>query len=329
MNNLIPVDYFDLVMIRSCQMGCEGCCTFSDHKKIKGLIDVSDVEEAVAFWAKRLKPKRVHLFGGEPLMHPQFMDWFRLAAKYFPKDLDDGKRFPIWLNTNGYYLDKLFDHIQELFVDNFLFVSVTHHTLDEPYASLVMNNFDTLKTLVADAYNKKYAGQDWQWEVGSPWDTPSKIFHRLVNSQGHCYILINMTHQYDDHFVSHYRGHGETLKPWHDYNHDEKLYDNHRMCHITNYVQLYDNRLWKCPPRGVLNQTLEAYNLTEDPDWAPYYNEYESLGLDASEEKIATWFERQRLPEKTCNMCGFMYSDNQLIPAQQHLPKKLFKLKPA
>ena len=28
------VEYLDIVTIRSCQLRCDGCCTFSDHKDI-------------------------------------------------------------------------------------------------------------------------------------------------------------------------------------------------------------------------------------------------------------------------------------------------------
>ena len=140
-------------------------------------------------------------------------------------------------------------------------------------------------------------------------------------------IMLNMTFQHDDHFVPHYQGHGPTLKPWQDYRNGTDKEKNHAVCHIKNYVQLYQDRLWKCPPRAVLNQTLETYKLEQDPDWVSYYNEYESLGIDASQDAINAWFERQKTVENTCNMCGFMHS-NTTMQAQQHLPKKLFKLKP-
>ena len=314
------VDFFDLVMIRSCQMGCEGCCTFSDHKKINGLINVEDAEPALAFWAQYIEPSRVHLFGGEPTMHPQLIEWFALARKYFPQTQ------PIWLNTNGYFLDKLFDHIDNLFVNAGTAVSVTHHTTEEPYASLVINNYTKLKELILERFTARRWGMKYRWEEGTPWDSDHKKFSLLKDQNDIINCMVNMTYQHGDHFVPHYKGHGSTLKPWHDYNNTRAKLENHSVCHIKNYVQFYDNRLWKCPPRAVLNQTLETYNLQEDPDWAPYYNQYESIGIDASPDEIDAWFKRQAKAENSCNMCGFMYS-NTSLPAQQHMPKKLFKIK--
>jgi len=319
------VDFLDLVIIRSCQLACEGCCTFSDHQKINGLVNPADAEPAIAFFSQYIDPTRVHLFGGEPLMHPKYMDWFRLAFKYWPL-ATDGKRLPIWLNTNGYYLDKLFNNIEELFVENQTFVSVTHHTLEEPYSSLVLNNYKRLQDLILAEYQLRRPSYQWQWVAPTPWDTEHKKFTCLENNAGHRMIMLNMTEQHEDHFVPHYRGYGPTLKPFHEYTNAVALNDNHTVCHIKNYIQLYDNRLWKCPPRAVLNHTLDTYKLTEDSDWYSYYNDYESLATNATESEVDQWFLKQKSPENTCNMCGFMYSNTDL-PAQQHLPKKLFKLK--
>ena len=322
------VDFLDLVIIRSCQLACEGCCTFSDHKEINGLIEPADAEEAVKFWAQYISPGRVQLFGGEPTMHPRLIDWIRLARKYFP---DSGAN---WLNTNGYYLDKLFDHINELFVDNFTFVSVTHHTTVEPYNSLVLGNYAELQRLVQEAWQKRLPNGNWQWIPNDDWSSGEyKKFIWLTNiNSGQQVVIFNMTFQSGPggKFVSHYQRRGLELKPWQDYNDiSDAAARNHSMCHIKNYVQLYKNRLWKCPPRAVLNQTLETYNLQNTQEWTDYYNKYQSLGTDASEDEINQWFVRQSGPENTCNMCGFVAKETSLYAGQQHLPKKMFKLKSA
>ena len=321
------VDYLDLVIIRSCQLACEGCCTFSDHKKINGLVDVEEAEAGVAFWSQHVNPERVHIFGGEPMMHPQLLDWVRLARKYFPRTRDGLYPMPIWINTNGYYLDKLFDHVKELFIDNSTSLSVTFHTTEEPYATLVLDNYKKLQDLILEAHRCRRPKSQIKWVTDTPWDSGNyKKFTYLEDEEGRKTTVLNMTFQHTEHFVTHYRGHGPTLKPWYNYNDANGKSSNHQLCHINNYVQLYKNQLWKCPPRAVLNQTLETYQLQNDPDWAPYYNEYESLDITASEDAINAWFERQKTPENTCNMCGFIYSNTD-IPAQQHLPKKMFKLK--
>jgi MoaA/NifB/PqqE/SkfB family radical SAM enzyme len=322
---MFDVDYLDLVTIRSCQMGCEGCCTFSDHREINGLVEPD--EEALAFWSKRINPGRLHLFGGEPTMHPRLIHWFRLAKKYWPTSRM-GHDMPIWLNTNGYYLDKLFPHVKELFTTgNNMFVSVTHHTLQEPYNILVQNNFDRLLDLILQENIKINPDQGWHWVNNTDWDDHYKKFFHLHDNRGSQTIMLNICYQHESHFVPHYRGKGANLQPWQKYDDPEALKKNHEVCHIKNYVQIYQGRLYKCPPIGVLNQTLETYNLQNSDHWRDYYEKYESVGIHDSEETINAWFERQKHPENVCNMCGFMNS-HEYFPAQEHLPKKLFKIKP-
>jgi len=323
------VDVLDVVIIRSCQLSCEGCCTFSNHREINGLVDVNESADAINFWSKYIEPRKIHLFGGEPMMHPQLRDWIRLVTSAWPTTVT-GSRMPIWLSTNGYFLDKLFDHITELFIDNGLCLSVTHHTLTEPYSSLLQYNVDTLATLICDAAVKKWPRRKFWWVDSATYSKGHKEYKMLRNAPSeHANLtVISITRQYADHFVSHYQGRGSELKPWHDYNNETAKLENHRECHIKNYVQLYRGRLYKCPPRAVLNQTLDTFNLQSDEDWSDYYSQYESIGMEATESEIDAWFARQKEPENTCNMCGFMYSDSTLIPAQEHLPKKLFKLTP-
>ena len=103
------------------------------------------------------------------------------------------------------------------------------------------------------------------------------------------------------------------------------------MCHIKNYVQIYRGNLYKCPVRATVGDTLERYNLTTDSDWSQYYTDYVSVGPADAETDINDWFERQKLPEKTCNQCGFYLRDHNAgarLPTQGHLPKVNFKIKP-
>ncbi len=316
------VDYLDMVIIRSCQLACEGCCTFSDHKEINGLEEASDNEEAIAFWSKLIYPKRLHIFGGEPLMHPRFMEWFRMLSKYWTN-------MPIWVNTNGYYLDKLFDNVEELFTgNNYLFLAITKHTKDEPYGSLVDSNLSKLMDLILAETEKKHRG-NFEWIRAPEFESEHKKFYKLVKTgiPEVNYSLISFCEQYNDYFVPHYYGKGITLKPWNSYDDTHALNMNHKVCHIKNYVQFYKGYLYKCPPRAVLNHTLDTYRIQNSDEWQKYYNDYQHLGIKDTEEVMDAWFDRQKLPENTCNMCGFMHSHEHL-PIQQHLPKKLFKIKP-
>lgn len=323
-----PVKHLDLVIIRSCQLACEGCCTFSDHDRVKGTVRLEDAEEWLKFWGERINPERVNLFGGEPLMHPQVVDWYLAARRTWPRSGH------VWVNTNGYYLDKLFDHIDTCFVNPTgvnMALSVTKHSDIEPYSSLVVANYAKIKDMIIDAYEIKWPGQGWYWKTNISWDADYKKFSILSrpNSDDH-YVILNLTAQHDSMFVPHYSGYGKTLKPIWPYDHPDAKNQNHSMCHIKTYVQLYKGDAYKCPVRATVGDTLEKYNLTNDPDWAPYYNKYKTVGINSLDNEIDTWFTKQREPENTCNQCGFYLTKDKLdlmLPEQGHLPKSNFKIK--
>jgi pyruvate-formate lyase-activating enzyme len=318
------IEYLDVVILRSCQLRCDGCCTFSHHDEINGLEEAEDYEDQIAFWAKHLNPKRINIFGGEPLLHPRFINWFRLITKYF------NDQSLIWVNTNGYLINRLLPHIDELFVDNDtkLCLAVTKHTKDEPYGSLVDSSFkmllESIKTRIASKNQTEYF-----WERVPNWESEFKRFYNLVSpSQPEIFShgFASFCDQFNDNFVPHYQGYGQLLKPWHRYDDDLGMHQNHEVCHIKNYVQLYQGNLYKCPPRAVLNQTLNTFNLQNDKDWVNYYNNYKPLEPTDNLNAIEKWLDAQKKPEKTCNMCGFMHS-HEYHSKTQHLPKKMFKLK--
>ena len=56
---------------------------------------------------------------------------------------------------------------------------------------------------------------------------------------------------------------------------------------------------------GVLEHTLNTFDLTDNPQWVEYLNNIKSVGMDSSDDEIIQWFDKQANPEKICNMCGF------------------------
>lgn len=313
------VEYLDVVIIRSCQLNCPGCSTFSNRFEINGVENVDENVDALKFWAERISPKRLTIFGGEPLLHPKFMSWVRALRNAWPNQ-------PIWVNTNGHYIDNLFDHINELFVEHKnspLLLSVSKHTALNPYGSLVDNLFDELLNRISKCKREK-DGIDYFWRKRS--GDGSKKFYTLSqrNDLTKKHLLMTFCNQYQEPFVSHYQN-TDPILPWYNYD-DSMSVTNHHDCHIKDYVQLYRGRLYKCPPRAVLNHTLETLHLQDNPQWASYYNDYQSIGINANEEDIAHWIAQQKLPENTCNMCGFANIETR-FPVQEHLPKKFYKLK--
>ena len=101
--NKVKFKFLDIPIIRSCNLECGGCLTFSDSKKIKGLVNLDQSRPWLEHWASRLDPSAVTIFGGEPLLHPNFIGWCKQVRQLWPNA-------ELRINTNGYYLNTLCIH---------------------------------------------------------------------------------------------------------------------------------------------------------------------------------------------------------------------------
>lgn len=296
----IKVDHLDIPIIRSCNLACVGCITHSNHKKIKGIVRLADSLDWLNFWNQKIQPKAITLFGGEPLLHPEFADWAVAIKNIW------GKSVGINVNTNGYYLENLYDKIPVLFnTDLELSIVISTQTGIEPYLSTVKNNVETLKQKIIDYHLSRPGIRTAHWRLWlDELEINTKQWYGLVVNDHETGIALTTCQQYQLPWTTHYTGIGETMKPVYQYN-DIHYEENHKSCQTDEFVTLYRGRMYKCPPMGVLNHTLTTFNLTEDPDWKPYLNDYKTVGPDSTDEEIAEWFAGQKNPEKVCNMCGF------------------------
>jgi organic radical activating enzyme len=294
----VKFKFLDIPIIRSCNLSCGGCLTFSDSKRIKGLVNLEESMPWLTEWASKVDPEAVTIFGGEPLLHPQFIEWCRTVRRLWPNS-------ELRINTNGYYLDRLFDRIPELFIEDIrpqFIVSI--QTGHEPYYSIVKNHIETLKEKVLAYLAPLYPTEYVEWNL---WLDEAEIFKswwRIDINQRDTGIRITSCEQHKIPWQAHYQNAEENLKPFYDYN-DEYYVKNHSFCQAKNFVNLYQGRLYKCPTVAVVGHTLETFGLNNDTDWNPYISNYQSIGADATIEQLYNWVQTQANPEKVCNMCGF------------------------
>lgn len=76
---------FQTHLVEHCNLNCRGCYHFSPLAKEEYLsIEeyANDIERLSNLFEKRME--RILLLGGEPLLHPQLIDFFRITRKFFP-----------------------------------------------------------------------------------------------------------------------------------------------------------------------------------------------------------------------------------------------------
>lgn len=93
-----------------------------------------------------------------------------------------------------------------------------------------------------------------------------------------------------------YKGYGSSILPFED-NDPESSWRN---CYSDPFkcFQLYENKLWKCPPITYLNLMSEKYNLSNKWD---QYLKYSPLTEDCSDEELEIFWNSGCLD--ICSMC--------------------------
>lgn len=319
----IDLYQLDIPIIRSCNLACVGCLTHPNHKKIKGLVNLDESLGWLEFWSTKLNPDSVNIFGGEPLLHPEFVQWVKEVRRLW------GSWPQVKVNTNGYYLDVLINNLEELFnPDINLSVVISIQNTEEPHYSIVKEKAQILKDKIIEYrrsfVNKRPSKVAWKRLD----DSCDKLWYTLELAPDigtNLNYVISEMHQAT--WCTHYTGHGEFMLPVYNYN-DKWYEENHLYCQAKHFTTLYKGDLYKCPPVGVLEHTLTTFNIQSSPSWEPYMNDYKKLTVNSTDEEIQAWALLTKTPEKVCNMCGFSgpYSRD-MLPPRSHLLKQNWKIK--
>lgn len=108
------IPYFETHITEACNLKCRGCSHFSVFAKPKHK-DLGEFEREYARLAEIEQIGTMRLMGGEPLLNPDFMEYLRIARRYFPDS-------HICLVTNGTLGERLVPHVDEI---NELRINVT------------------------------------------------------------------------------------------------------------------------------------------------------------------------------------------------------------
>lgn len=281
---MFDVGYLDIVIARNCQLNCRGCITFSDHNLSKGYVKVEDAIPWLEIWSKRINPGTLHLFGGEPLMHPDLLNWVKITSKFFKKTID--------IQTNGIKLSSLnYDELSQMILNHNVNFAISIHSNEDWYKEKIDQAIKVVTSIIGPG----------------TWQQINKNTKLYKGLKSHTITLNSATTLP---WVSHYKGFEHSLQPGNNYD-SEHYIASHDYCEAKEFVQLYNGVLYKCPPLAVLKETLSKYNHTNNPIWNPWLN-YKPLDTNCSDEELKTWLQIQTKPERYCNMCFGGHGDKNL-----------------
>ena len=122
--------HFEFHIVEHCNLGCRGCTHFSPlakeeyldiHEFERDMKRISDLTGSVA--------RFINLLGGEPLLHPDLIEFFAIARKYFP----DTK---IRVVTNGILLLEQNEMFWSACHENKIIIGVTEYPINIDYGKI-------------------------------------------------------------------------------------------------------------------------------------------------------------------------------------------------
>jgi len=254
--------YLDVNIQYACNLSCVGCISLSNFAR-RGTVSINEGTEWLYSWSQRLTVDTLCLFGGEPLLNPDFDLWVLAARRYFPNT-------HIKVITNGYYLKP--EHIDVLSrVDNST-LQISFH---------FANRDEELLTII------KRATQHLKWSLSKT--NNEVIFLKFVNDN------LNIQCARFGEFRKPYRNDGHQMLPWNS----TDLQASINSCGSPRNPILYNNRLYKCAPIANLKDTLNTFETYDKDAWEPYL-QYRGYGL---EDDIQEFCEDFGKPNRICSMC--------------------------
>ena len=123
-------------VVNHCNLNCCGCDHFSPLAD-KWYANVNHVTKDFKQLAKIFDfIKRIHILGGEPLLHPDLIDFFKPVRKYFPYS-------KICLITNGTLLEKQTNEFWEALKRFDITLSMTYYPIKAPYEFYAHKCYDS------------------------------------------------------------------------------------------------------------------------------------------------------------------------------------------
>jgi hypothetical protein len=233
----------------------------------KGSVTAKEGNIWLSEWSKALDVGTVCLFGGEPLMNKDISSWIKLTRKYFPHS-------NIKIISNGFYLEHK-NILADLFEAGNTTYQISLHWREG-------DKFNNIKKNLIGQIN-----QYPNWKVVK--SNRKEVILAAINKTVTVQLAVF------GEFVQPYKGHGTSMQPWNSDN-IEASYSN---CGSPLNPILYKNKIYKCGPIANLRDTLELFNLQDDPAWQKYltYSGYTTLDVD---ELIADYSK----PNNICSMCA-------------------------
>lgn len=225
---MLTLPFLELMVIRGCNLSCQGCTTFSDLRHA-GYMDWSKTRDHLLAWTQRLNIESVGVMGGEPLMHPDIVSWLLGVRELLPNS-------QIRFVTNGLLLHKHW-HVFELLhrLGNTVFKISVHKDTPE----------------LQDSIQRIFEFCDWE-------PVEEHGIRRWKNTQSNTRFQLAQPKQ----FLKTFRNSYHDMEP-----HNSVPAEAFEICVQQRCPMLWQGRLFKCGTLALTPDMLSRQNWPNREQW--------------------------------------------------------------
>ena len=225
--------YLEFMVMRNCNLSCDGCTTFSDYRHPGRYPALEDIIRDLKMWSERLNYDHLGTMGGEPLLNPHIEKLIVRIREEFPN-------VTIRFVTNGLLLHKHKPFIDKMHKLGNIILKISKHVNDQRIKNIV-----------------KYIMHRFDWEPVTEFH-----IHRWLTSNNFRFQI-----NAPERFFRTFRGTYFNMLP-----HDNKPSEAFDLCVQKTCPLLYDGKLFKCGTLALTPDQLQKTKQIHRPEWEPYLN---------------------------------------------------------
>ena len=288
------LNYLDIFMNNSCPSTCDHCAVFSNFN-FKGHFSFKDNQDSLIKWANRLDIWDLSLFGGEPILHPNFFEWVDGVRQIF----DNQKRLSMSLGQTPNVLYNYKDRIRYLLDNN---IRVEFNPKD-PSTYLVTKMF-------AESFLEPGS---WTVDFELPGDDDEK--NRQWSEDGDLHYYVNDVNVIDI-IPSWEHAHGPIyaidngVVNFHNSDPNEAF----ETCELKTCHQYREGRIYRCPVTATVGDFGKQFQIADE--FKSVIAGVESIGPDDDDETVSKFIEGLSRSEPACSLCKVDPEVVEIFPAK-------------
>lgn len=274
---MIPLEHVDVYINNVCNRTCEGCVTYSNFA-FSGHYDFKNSKALLEGWSEKLDFGIVNVLGGEPLLHPELLNWVAGVKNIFKNT----KTFVLTTGMGVSQIENKIDVLEQILDLGFL-IDINVH--DRTFYQETINFVETqlLKNLKFTKISQSIDGQMYLRNEPEPINYLENNLAKVRITSAWTFMNNNVK-EFKDNAV-------------HFYKSDPQLaFDN---CPFKPNIALLEGRLYKCPSLVTL-QNFSKQIKCEDQELIDSIN---SISPYDTDEKIEEYIKSLKYPVEQCKLC--------------------------